>query len=309
MEYISDLVSVIVPVYNREYLVGKTLDSILCQSYPQIEIVAVNDGSSDGSLRVLSEYALRFPDRIIVIDQQNSGQVKARNNGIAASRGEYVAFLDSDDTWERDKLTLQIPLFKDNVGLVYSGINEVDPEGRITATVLPEPSMRGDIYRHLLVGNRMTGGSVVVTRKALDTVGNFDESFRAAENWDLWIRISREYGVEFVNQPLVNYLKHPGNMSQDGSRMSQSTWDILQKHLPDIPKEKALKGIFLEAYADYYYGLGVQYFGKNEYSEARKMFFLCWKYVPGYRDSLMRVFRTLLGSGVNRALSRLKSKK
>ena len=156
-EYVKGLVSVIVPVYNREHLVDKTLDSILYQSYGHVEIVAINDGSTDGSLSVLSAYAQRYPGKIIVINQSNAGQVRARNKGIAVARGEYVAFLDSDDTWDQQKLSRQIPLFKGNVGLVYSGINEVDPAGRVTGTVLPKPGMRGDIFRNLLVRNQMTG--------------------------------------------------------------------------------------------------------------------------------------------------------
>ena len=303
------LVSVIVPVYNRENMVGKTLDSILCQTYPNIEIVAVNDGSSDGSLAVLSEYAQRHPGKIVVIDQSNTGQVRARNNGIAASRGEFIAFLDSDDTWEEDKLSLQIPLFTGNVGLVYSGIYEVDSVGRKTGTVLPESPVRGDIYRYLLVKNRMTGGSVVVTRKVLDKVGWFDECFRAAENWDLWIRISKEYEVDYVAKPLVNYLKHAGNMSHDIARMEHGSWSILQKHLPVMPDEADLKESYLEAYANYYYGIGVQYFGMYKYREARKMFLQCWQYIPNYHDSLVRVCRTLLGAKVNMFLSLVKSLK
>lgn len=308
-EITSGLVSVIVPVFNREQLVAKTLDSILWQSYPYVEIIAVNDGSTDGSLAVLSEYAQRYPDKLVILDQSNAGQVRSRNNGITASRGEYIAFLDSDDTWAQDKLSLQIPLFQGNVGLVYSGINEIDAEGRITATVLPEPAMRGDIYRHLLVKNRMTGGAVVVTRKALNAVGCFDESFLAAENWDLWIRISKEFEVEYVNKPLVNYLKHAGNMSQDSPRMVQGAWNILQKHLPCVPADKSLKKCYLEAYANYYYGLGVRHFGAFKYKESREMFFQCWKFMPCYRDSLLRFLRTLCGRGINRRIHKLKTKK
>ena len=302
-EYVPGLVSVIVPVYNREKMVGKTLDSILCQSYSPVEIVAVNDGSTDGSLAVLSDYARRHPGKILVLDQLNSGQVRARNKGIVAARGEYIAFLDSDDTWERDKLSLQIPLLKGNVGLVYCGINEMDPNGLKTCTVLPELGMRGDIYRSLLVRNRMTGGSVVVARMALDRVGCFDEGFSAAENWDLWIRISRQYQVDYVNEALVNYLKHSGNMSQDSARMAQGAWSILRKHLPVKPTEESLESSYREAYANYYYSLGVQYFGKNEYKDARKMFLLTWEYIPYYRDSLTRVCRTMLGKNFNSLIS------
>lgn len=305
-EYIPGLVSVIVPVYNREHMIGKTLDSILCQSYPHIEIIAVNDGSTDGSLSVLMAYAQSHPENVVVINQSNTGQVRARNRGIVESRGEYIAFLDSDDTWEIEKLSLQMPLFRGNVGLVYSGINEVAPDGRIIRVVLPEPDMQGNIYQHLLIRNRMTGGSVVVTRKALDAVGLFDESFRAAENWDLWIRISRRFEADFVNNPLVNYLKHQGNMSQDSRRMADGAWSILQKHLPVLPNEKNLRNSYREAYANYYYGLGVQCFGERNYSEARKMFLCCWKYIPNYQDTFLRTIRTLLGKKINIILSDLK---
>ena len=305
-QYVPGLVSVIVPVYNRERLVAKTVDSILCQSYPDVEIVAVNDGSTDGSLSVLTGYAQSRQGKIKVIDQVNSGQVKARNCGIRASRGEFIGFLDSDDTWEKEKLSLQIPLFKGNVGLVYSGINEVDADGNVTRTVYPEPGLRGDIYGRLLVRNRMTGGSVVVSRRALDEVGLFDESFRAAENWDLWIRISRCFTVDFIDQPLVNYLKHHGNMSQDGGRMAEATWSILQKHLPGFPEEEQLRSSYLKAYSDYYYRLGVQCFGEGDYRKARHMFRSCWKYIPGYKDSVLRTIRTLVGKDINGWISRLK---
>lgn len=296
------------PTYNREHIVGKTIDSILDQSYPNFEIIVVNDGSTDGTSLVLQEYVKRYPGKVVVIHQNNAGQVRARNRGIAESAGEFVAFLDSDDTWEKEKLSLQIPLFRGNVGLVYSGINEVDSEGRITRTVLPETDMRGDIYPHLLVKNRMTGGSVVVTRKALNEAGLFDESFRAAENWDLWIRISRNFDVDFVSKPLVNYMRHSGNMSVDGRRMGEGAWSILQKHLPSMPRQKHLVRSYREAYANYYYQLGVEYFGQRRYTDARENFLRCWKYRPNYQDSLLRLIRTLMGVRLNGLLSDVGSK-
>ena len=210
---VPGLVSVIVPIYNRECLVGKTIDSILNQTYRNVEIIAVNDGSTDGSLEVLKQYSNKHPEKIVVVDQQNAGQVRARNNGILHAHGEYIAFLDSDDTWSPQKLAKQLPLFNDDVGLVYCGIHEVGPDDRISYSVPCEADMRGDIYQQLLIKNRMTGGTVVVSRKALDAVGLFDETFQAAENWDLWIRIARLFSVEYVDEPLLNYLKHPGNKS------------------------------------------------------------------------------------------------
>lgn len=307
LQSIPKLVSVIVPVFNRAHLVGKTLDSILNQTYPFVEVIAVNDGSTDGSQAVLEEFAVKFPDRVVVINQANTGQVRARNNGITRARGQFIAFLDSDDTWEEEKLALQIPLFRDQVGLVYCAIYEVDASGKVTNTVLCEPEMQGSIYGKLLIRNRMTGGSVVVTREALDRVGMFDESFKAAENWDLWIRIAQKYQVAFVNQPLVRYLRHSGNMSQDTKHMSEATWAILQKHLPSrAAVSRELRNIYDMAYAQYYYTLGVCAVSNRQYCLARKLFCQSWRYRFLYKDSLLRILRTFLGTKVNTMLANIK---
>lgn len=305
---VEGLVSVIVPVYNRADIVSRTIESILAQSYQNFEVIAVNDGSSDASLDVLNSYALSHPGKVVVLNQQNTGQARARNNGIKLSKGEFIAFLDSDDTWEKDKLSLQMPLFKKKVGLVYCGIYEVDSQNNKLKSVLCEPGMRGNVYKRLLVKNRMTGGSVVVSREALNKAGFFDVTLDAAENWDLWIRISREFLVDYIDLPLVNYLRHPGNMSCDMERMSRSSWAVLQKHLPPDEKKGVLATAYDEAYANYFYNIGVLSFSHGDYQRARSMFRQCWNYHLFYRDSLLRMFRVVLGGKVNRAISNFKSR-
>lgn len=303
--YIPKLVSTIVPVFNRANLIGKTLDSILNQTYPQIEVIAVNDGSTDDSLAILESYAQRHPTRIRIINQQNTGQARARNNGIRQARGEFIAFLDSDDTWDKEKLALQIPLFNGRVGLVYSAILEVDENDTITELIPCDPKVKGDIYALLLIANRMTGGSVVVTRQAIDNVGMFDESFPAAENWDLWIRVAKEYHIDYVDKPLVRYLRHSGNMSADQRLMCAANTAILHKHLPNrttLPRE--LHRTFDTAYANFYYLQGIIHFSNGEYQSARKYFYHAWRYKMLYKDSALRVFRSFLGFTVNSILAR-----
>ena len=291
------------PVYNRRDLVTSSADSVLQQTYPDVELVMINDGSTDGSAEVLDNYAIRAPDRVTVIHQKNTGQVVARNNGIAAAKGQYIAFLDSDDTWEHDKLEKQIPLFQDGVGLVYSGIYEVDESGEVVQKVIPPKSMRGDIYQHLLVKNGMTGGSVIVTREALNHVGLFDSELRAAENWDLWIRIAKKYKVDFVSEPLVRYLKHPGNMSSETNIMLQASSQVYAKHLGKDDTDPSLKYIRKQAYAYLFYCSGVSAFGRRDYRRARKEFLTCWRYVPLFGDSFLRYLRTFLGVKANELLS------
>lgn len=300
--------SVIVPVYNREHIVPRALDSILAQTYEPLEIIAIDDGSTDGSRRVLEDYSHRYPGVVRVVGQSNAGPAVARNTGLRRARGEYIAFLDSDDIWVQNKLELQVPLLVGNVGLVYSGIEEIDALGRSLGTVRCEADMRGDIYRHLLVRNRMTGGTVLTSREVLDRVGMFDENLRAAENWDLWIRISREFEIDFVDLPLTRYLKHTQSLSFDSPRMREAATAVLRKHFPDPPVPgSALRESYDAAYAYFYYRWGVQLFGKGEYSGCRDLFRRCWQHIPGYRDSRVRYLRSLLGKRINLSLSKLRT--
>ena len=233
-------VSVIVPTYNRQDLVVETVNSILEQTYEKVQVVVINDGSEDDTASVLDGLRSR-DDRVVPVEQVNSGQVRARNHGLQVATGEYIAFLDSDDTWAPTKLEKQLRKFVGKVGMVYCGIIEVDGDGNQIREILCEPGIRGDIYDRLLVKNRMTGGTVIVKHSVLDEVGNFDESLSAAENWDLWIRIAERYEIDFVNEPLVNYRVHIGNMSKSSSLMIGAREQILVKHLGQLPIPSHLK--------------------------------------------------------------------
>ena len=300
------VVSVIVPVYNRENYVAETLDSILQQTYQNIEIVAVNDGSKDNSLLVLESYKKKYPDKILVIDQENQGQVRSRNNAILQSRGEYIAFLDSDDLWLPDKLEKQLPLFVDNVGLVYSGIHNIDGDGNIIDTELIREDMRGDIHNKLLIKNRMTGGTVVLRRDVIDKVGMFDVDFAAAENWDLWLRVSKHYAVDFVNEPLVKYRKHSGNMSKDDILMINIVDSILKKHCSGEPDSPASKIAIDKAHANFAYRKGIYNISQDDYRTARINFKETLRLFPGYKDTRARLFRAYLGPSVNKLITRTK---
>jgi glycosyltransferase involved in cell wall biosynthesis len=302
----QDLVSVIMPVYNRETLVGAAIDSILSQTYPAIEVVLVNDGSTDNSLSVIKDYERKYPEKIVVIDQENQGQVASRNNAIRKANGKYIAFLDSDDLWEPTKLEEQMPLFKENVGLVYSAINNIDESGKIVNAVMCDESVRGNILPQLLVRNQMTGGTVVVLKEALDRVGLFDESFSAAENWDLWIRVCKEYDADLVNKPLVQYRVHPGNMSKDRTLMLGAKEDILNKHCNVNPESEEMARHFNHAKADLAYWKGVYHFSRAEYLESRAYFFEAHRLIPYYEDSTMRIARSYLGKFGNQLIAFVK---
>ena len=302
----NKLVSVIVPVYNRAHLVSETIESILAQTYEPVEIILINDGSTDESLSILKKYESQFPENIRVIDQKNQGQIAARNNGIKIARGEYVAFLDSDDLWLEEKLERQIPLFEEGVALVYSGTNIIDENGRTIRIEPADQSISGYIYPQLLVKNRMTGGTVVVTAEVLKQVGVFSSEFKAAENWDLWLRICKLYSARVVSEPLIKYRVHSQNMSGDGQLMLDAKLQIIKKHCDIHSKDSVVARYSRQAYADYHYRAGLNYFASAQYQLARREFISVLKFSWLYEDTWLRLIRSVIGARGNQLLRSFK---
>ena len=300
------LVSVIVPVYNREKFVSETIESILSQSYEPIEIILINDGSTDRSSTIINYYKNRHPNKIRVINQENQGQINARNNGIKEATGDYIAFLDSDDLWLPEKLEKQIPLFEKDIGLVYSGVEIIDHEGTPMRQENPETAFAQDIFPDLIVKNRMTGGTVVVTKEALDKVGIFSTDLQAGESWELWLRISKVYRASRIGISLTRYRIHESNMSKDQDLMLQAKLKIMRKFCDLKSKDKAIFRASKMAYADYYYRTGLKHFAIADYKNAFKNFVKVPRFVFFYKDSWQRILRCVIGSPGNNLLRALK---
>jgi glycosyltransferase involved in cell wall biosynthesis len=304
----NKLVSVVVPVFNRAQYIRSTIDSILEQTYEYLEIILVNDGSTDDSLLILNEYKSKYPHKISVINQKNQGQVVARNNAISMSKGKYIAFLDSDDIWLPNKLELQLPLFRGNVALVYCGVEQINEKGECISRVYCDENIKGHIYLKLVEKNRITGGSVILDRKAIDKVGMFDTNFQVAENWDLWIRVSEYFEVDFVNLPLLKYRVHAGNMSGDSLKMIDVAEKMIIKHCPSINHNSDKMSACQNARANISYRRGLYYFSSYNYKEARKHFKDTLSLSANYGDTKGRLARTYLGRNVNFLLSVVKRK-
>ncbi|WP_185858967.1 glycosyltransferase family 2 protein [Vreelandella nanhaiensis] len=198
------MVSVIIPVYNRAHLLHRSLDSVVSQTFKNIEILIIDDCSRDDPYSVTKEYN---DSRIKYIRQkENQGVAAARNRGLREAKGEFVAFLDDDDEWFPEKLSRQVELFLQSppeVGLVYTGVETVMDEGHSEVQL---PTERGDVYRKLLIKNCIHGGSSTMMRRNIITnVGFFDENLVAIEDYEYWLRISRYYYFDFIEEPLVRY--------------------------------------------------------------------------------------------------------
>ena len=198
-------VSVIIPVFNRAHLLGRTLDSVVAQSFEDFEVLVVDDGSDDDPAAVVESY--QDPRLHYKRQPENKGVAAARNRGLREAKGEFIAFLDDDDEWFPDKLALQVDLLQHSspdVGLVYTGVETVSDAGKITRQV---PSARGDLYPELLVRNVFHGGgsNIMIRRNVIARVGYFDESLPAIEDYDYWLRITRWYRAEVISTPLIRY--------------------------------------------------------------------------------------------------------
>jgi glycosyltransferase involved in cell wall biosynthesis len=247
------LVSVIIPIYNRADVLGETIESVFAQTYPNIELICVDDGSKDDTQSVLARYA----DRLINVRQSNQGLAAARNNGFARAKGKYIAWLDHDDVWLPEKLSLQISFMEANpdVVLTATDFSAFDAEGYFEPShaasyyaaiardglgniftervafepravpeldgrvdVLPSISVWvGRIYEKLIWGNCMHPPTAVMTREAHAKAGVCDGRFGNAVDYEFLMRVSKHGRSAFIDHPLMRYRYSEGQLSADAN--------------------------------------------------------------------------------------------
>ena len=202
-------VSVILPTFNRGWVVTEAVESVLDQDYANLELIVIDDGSTDGTKGLLS----RFGDRIAVIRQVNRGVSAARNAGIRASSGELIALLDSDDTWLPGKVTAQVSFFSNHPDALVCQTQEI----WIRNGVRVNPGKRhrkqaGMIFERSLALCLVSPSAVMMRSSLLDEVGLFDETLPACEDYDLWLRIAWKHPIRLIDRPLV--VKRGGHPDQ-----------------------------------------------------------------------------------------------
>jgi glycosyltransferase involved in cell wall biosynthesis len=222
------LVSVIIPAYNAAAYIGAALDSVLCQTHPRLEVIVVNDGSTDGTDVVLQRYS----GRIVCLSQENQGQPAARNRGLAVARGQFVAFLDADDRWHPEKIERQLQFFAAHKActVVHTARHVIDQEDRICPFAAVLPPVQGWCQEQLLQRNAITMSSALVRREVLG-FEPFCAAIRGTEDWDLWLRLAANAPVGFLAEPLTYYRVHDANMSKASGVMLASTLKMLDRFL------------------------------------------------------------------------------
>ncbi len=233
------LVSVIVPTRNRADMLDEALRSIFRQTYPNFEVVVVDDGSTDHTPVVIRKHG----DRIRVVHRQNTGRSLARNAGIAVARGDYISFLDDDDVWLPEKLARQVDVLSEapSVDVVHGQVYVLRDGQRSAILTQPPARPSRDWVEQLIWGDCVCTPSVVMfRRKTLDENGGFDPSVEPCEDWELFIRVALAGAhFRFIGEPLADYRVHEGNTFLD--RMNTGRIAVLKKVFAELPVPERLK--------------------------------------------------------------------
>ncbi len=246
-------ISVIIPSYNRAYLISRAVGSVLNQTFRDFELIVVDDCSTDNTVEVVKS----FNDKRIryIRHEKNKGGSSARNTGIKLAKGEYIAFLDSDDEWLPEKIEQQIKILEDtstNVGVVHTEFFIKEPDGKTHIAHKNVPVKERNIHRQLLEveGSFVATPTIFIRKICFDKVGMFDENLTRLQDWELMIRISEYFEFIFIDTPLVKVHITDNSISMNQEAYCQSKELILEKHYQKF--RDAGKGVL----AGQLYGLG-----------------------------------------------------
>lgn len=226
----SLLVSIIMPVHNGQKFITKSIESVLEQSYENWELIIVNDGSTDLTEEIVIKFQ-NLTNKVKYFYKVNEGQVKATNFGILKSNGDYVAFLDSDDLWESDKLNKQVNFISKNknIDFLYAKYNSIDEYGNLLSTNNSHGSLNHheDLLKRCFIG-RLT---VMVKKSILVELDLFDEFLHSTDDWDMWIRISKKFQLSFLDEVVASYRIHPQSMSKNSYNQLLNVSKVYAKHV------------------------------------------------------------------------------
>ena len=278
-------VSVIIPCFNYGAYVCDAVDSALSQTYRDVTVTVIDDGSTDDTREKLAP----FMDRIRYIRQENSGLSAARNTGIRHSDTEWVALLDADDRWHEQKLEVQLNAVagREDVGLLGSPSVDSLPDR------LPLDTPTRDLtVKDFVLSSRFGPSGAMIRRRCFDAVGLFNEQLRSVEDRDMWLRIAARFSSIWVGSPCWWYRRHAGQMSRNAERMFRNYRRVLDDFFRSHPEHRDLCGL-AESYL--YLDASWAYFEQGQRVAAiRKLIGSWWRRPFGLGDERIRdrLFRT-----------------
>jgi glycosyltransferase involved in cell wall biosynthesis len=263
-------VSVIIPTRNRLESLCSAIESVLAQTFKDLEIIVVDDGSKQSIKSFLRD---RFSNNLSYFYKKNGGPNSARNLGIKKSSGKFAAFLDDDDLWYPEKIERQLKKFSENsdLGMVYCSA-EIS---NMSNFMISKATYRGNIFERLLEKNHITGSSssVLVKREVFDKVGCFDESLRYSEDYEMWLRIASEYEIDYVDDCLVRIQGHDDNASNNISAIEKGGFAVLDRIFSQENIKAKIKDNKNFYYSKRFLNLMEYYYWHRNMKDARRCFY------------------------------------
>lgn len=305
-------VTVLLTCYNHIRYLPLALDGVLGQSFTDFEILALDDGSKDGSREWLKERESEGKLRCI-FNEKNLGTYATLNVGLAEAKGDYIAILNDDDLWAADKLRRQVEILDANpkIGLVHTGGWFIGDDGEQFTDPAPlgfvYPSTpTGDVLALEILYNHIITSSVLVRRECFEACGPFDPSFFGSGDWQMWLRIAQKYEVGYVDEPLSFYRVHGLNASHQKEKINEDDARIREwitgwqtAFLERMAKEPELKAAFAHNWAC----LGTERTWAGDASGGRAAYLEAIRMMPGRVKSYLRWGATFLPKSVFRKLS------
>ena len=308
----ASLVSVIIPSYNSQRFLTSAINSVLDQTFQDYELIVVDDGSTDSTPNIISSYG----DQLVGIRTANRGPSAARNRGIAAASGTYIALLDSDDTWSPEFLSEQVSHLETNpeVALVFSDMRVQLRDGGTSASYFEmlgyTPTDRGrfmytasDVFRNNIVAT----STVVMKLEIAESAGLFDEAVGSGEDWDLWLRIAARAKIAGTTQHLAERREHDSSLLTRTSHFD-GVLIVLGKVERNFPNLLASKGLSIEqARARIYFERAYTYFNQSQFDLARRDLMRSLRLRPRWRTARLFLI-TLLGTRIVSLMRKLRKR-
>jgi glycosyltransferase involved in cell wall biosynthesis len=291
-------VTVVIPVYNGERFIRETLESVLAQTLQDHEIICVDDGSTDASVRILNEYR----DRVCIIQQTNSGQAEARNVGVRRGKAKYIAFLDQDDRWYPKKLERQVDVLENNpdVVMVHCDMDWIDGTGQVvqrSVGLSTKKSIQKGLTMTRLIGwdPHILPSTMLIRRAAFDLAGGFDAGLRCGEDIDLMIRLRDKGRFLFLEETGTQYRKHSANFSGLGSDSMFSCSEKFFRKLGSLYGHDTTKRALLDQFlAQLYSDWGKMKIRIGHRRDAQHLLLRSLRYYPWKLRTYSRLFRALV---------------